>query len=106
MLVERDGRLFVQGAMTMVQAAALLAAGESRCAAADWIIDLVEVEQADSSALAVVLAWLRSAKASGRCLQIANPPLAFSSLSVLYGVDGLLAAFLHGGSDRVSDARA
>lgn len=105
MLVERDGRLFVQGAMTMAQAAALLTAGESRCSAADWIVDLAEVEQADSSALAVVLAWLRSAKASGRSLQIANPPPAFSSLSALYGVDDLLAVFMHGDSDRVSDAR-
>ncbi|WP_018609663.1 STAS domain-containing protein [Uliginosibacterium gangwonense] len=94
MLNERDGRLYVAGAMTMHQAAALLALGEERCTQGDCIIDLAEVESADSSAIAVVLGWVRRAHTTGRKVQVLNPPQSFVSLAALYGVDQLLAPYV------------
>lgn len=94
MLIEREGRWFVQGAMTMDQAAGLLEQGAQLCEAADRVFDLGEVTLADSSAIAVVLGWLRRARTAGKTIQVWNPPAAFVSLADLYGVDELLKAFV------------
>lgn len=99
MLIERDGRWFVQGAMTMDQAAALLEQGEAVCST-DCTIDLAEVSTADSSAVAVVLGWVRRAREAGKTLQVLNPPAAFVSLADLYGVDELLLPFVTPGADK------
>ncbi len=94
MLIEREGRWFVQGPMTMDQAAGLLEQGALLCDGGDRIFDLAEVTVADSSAIAVVLGWLRRARAGGKTAQVWNPPAAFVSLADLYGVDELLKAFI------------
>lgn len=94
MLIEREGRWFVQGAMTMDQAAGLLEQGALLCEAADRVFDLADVTVADSSAIAVVLGWLRRARTAGKAVQVWNPPAAFVSLADLYGVDELLKAFV------------
>jgi len=106
MLIERDGRLFVQGAMTMAQAATLVVEGEAVCAKSDCIVDLAEVTAADSSAVAVVLGWLRCSKEAGRSIRIMNPPPSFSSLSALYGVDELLAPFMGLAESKAHDGHA
>lgn len=94
MLKEREGRWFVQGAMTMENAAVLLEQGCRVCAGADCCIDLSEAGAADSSSVAVVLGWARQSRESGRRLQVLNPPKAFVSLATLYGVDELLHAYV------------
>jgi len=104
MMIERDGRLFVEGAMTMNQAASLLSEGEKLCAAADSVIDLKEVTVADSSALAVLIGWVRHAQAMGRHIKVANPPQSMLSLASLYGVDEMLAAFWANSENKVADA--
>ena len=94
MLKEREGRWFVQGAMTMEHAAVLLEQGCRVCAGADCCIDLAEVGGADSSSIAVVLGWVRQSRESGRKLRVLNPPKAFVSLAALYGVDELLGSYV------------
>ena len=53
-------------------------------------VDLGEVKEVDSSALALLLAWLREAKAAGRSLVFANLPESLQTIARLYGVQDLL----------------
>jgi phospholipid transport system transporter-binding protein len=48
------------------------------------------VRAADSSALALMLAWQRRAQAQGRKLSFVNVPANVDALARLYGVDGLI----------------
>jgi phospholipid transport system transporter-binding protein len=58
--------------------------------AGDWIIDLSGVTEVDSSALALLLAWLRRAKARGIKVELRALPASLLALARLYGVDVLL----------------
>jgi phospholipid transport system transporter-binding protein len=67
---------------------------EQGCAAVrsgDTVIDLANIKTADSSAVAVLLAWQRSATSAGAKLTYLNLPPSLQSLAALYGVE----AFLH-----------
>lgn len=89
-MIERsNGALAVRGAMVMTNARALLAAG---CAeiGADSVVDLSAVEAADSSALAVMLGWLRHAQAGNKRLSFVGVPAGVLSLAELYGISDLL----------------
>ena len=102
MISDRDGRLIIEGPMTIATAASLAQAGAPLVAAADHTLDLAAVTTVDSAALAVVLGYLRSAAAAGRTLTLTNPPQAFSSLAALYGVDELLCIATHSHDPKVS----
>lgn len=52
--------------------------------------DLNGITQADSSGIAVMLAWQRAAKAKGMRLAFINVPDNILSLAALYGVTDLL----------------
>ena len=54
------------------------------------VLDLVAVSEVDSSALSIILAWLRTASEYGINLRMANPPANLISLATLYGVAELL----------------
>jgi phospholipid transport system transporter-binding protein len=97
MILERDGALFIEGPMTVDTAAALLQQGEPLIAQRDRVLDLSGVAAVDSSALAVILAFMRTARRTGHQFQLANTPTAFDSLASLYDVSLLLfpAADLH-----------
>lgn len=91
-MIERgaDCRLYVKVPMRVPYAAALLTAG---CGALDKdleVIDLAEVKDADSSALAVMLGWMRAAGQAGRQVQYANLPPAVRALAELYAIDAIL----------------
>lgn len=90
MITERDGQLFIEGAMNQQTAPALLPEGEPLMAAADRVVNLSGIDAVDSSALAVLLGWLRAAQAAGKTLQIVEAPAAFVSLASLYGVTPIL----------------
>jgi len=89
-MIELDGdRLRVTGSMTIESAAALMAAGEVAVhSGGASLIDLSAVEDADSSALAVLFGWLRAAE--GRSLTVVQAPASLRSLAILYGVAELL----------------
>jgi len=89
-----DGLLHVSGPMLNANATALLAAGRGflrpAAEAAVLVYDLSSVEEADSSALAVVFGWLRTARERGVSMRIAQPPASMISLAALYGVSDIL----------------
>ena len=90
-MIERTASgLRVTVPMVMSNALALLQAGCAILAEEQETIDLAGVAEADSSALAVLLAWLRSATAAQRQLRYINLPAGILALADLYGVDELL----------------
>ncbi|MDR1853943.1 MAG: STAS domain-containing protein [Azoarcus sp.] len=56
----------------------------------DCVLDLGGVSEVDSSALALLLSWLRRARASGVKLELRALPAPLLALARLYGVDALL----------------
>lgn len=90
-MIEREAdRLRVTAPMVMANARGLLEAGRSALGAAGGTVDLGAVSEADSSALAVMLGWMRTAQASGVRIAFANMPAGVRSLAELYGVAELL----------------
>jgi phospholipid transport system transporter-binding protein len=71
-------------------AAQLLREGEAAILAGDCRFDLSAVKRCDSSAVALVLAWERAARAQGRAIELSGVPPDLKSLAVLYGVDSLI----------------
>ena len=90
MIAEREGQLFISGALNQQTAASLLSAGEPLVALADRVVNLSGVSAVDSSAVAVLLGWMRAARAAGKALSIVEAPAAFVSLVSLYGVTPIL----------------
>ena len=92
-MIRREGaRLVISGAVTLGNAAALLEEGRRHLAEGVQTIDLGEVNQMDSALLAVLLAWLRDARARERPLAFVNLPESLRTIAQLYGVDRLLPA--------------
>ena len=85
-----DGWLFA-GSLTFDDAAEVLEAAQKLPLPANGVIDFAGMMQADSSALAVLIALRRRAKAEGRTLRLERLPAALHSLAVVYGVEELLA---------------
>jgi phospholipid transport system transporter-binding protein len=77
-------------ALTFDNAEAALAQGSAALAAGESVFDLGGVKSADSSAVALMLAWQRRAEAQGRSLKYINVPADVDALARLYGVDGLI----------------
>jgi phospholipid transport system transporter-binding protein len=91
-MIETAGeRMQVVGPMVIASAAKLKTEGEAALAAGVTEADLAGVTDADSSAIAVLLAWTRAAQQRGQRLAVANPPDGIRSLAALYGVAELLS---------------
>lgn len=56
----------------------------------DFTVDMGHVEEADSGAIALLLDWMRRARAAGHAMAIRDMPPGLRSLAELYGVDELL----------------
>lgn len=90
-MIRREGRrLYVSGSVTLANVAGLLEEGRRHIDEGVRAVDLGEVSEMDSSLVALMLAWMRDAKARGRELAFANLPDALRTIARLYGVDGLL----------------
>jgi len=89
-ITTRPGGIFVGGDMTLDSAAELLEQGRHACNEAAAVFDLSGVGEVDSSCLAVLFGWLRSAEGKGQSLRIVNPPANLISLAEVYGVTELL----------------
>ena len=94
MIENGEASLRVTVPMVIANARALLEAGRSFLLAGaqqeQTLLDLAAVREIDSSALSVILAWLRTARERGVALRIVNPPASLISLATLYGVCELL----------------
>jgi len=77
-------------ALTFQNAPAALEQGCAALDAGETVFDLGGVQSADSSALALMLAWERRARAQGRMLKFVNVPANVDALAKLYGVDELI----------------
>ena len=77
-------------ALTFQNAQAALEQGCAALSAGETVFDLGGVRAADSSALALMLAWQRRAQAQGRVLKFINVPAGVDALAKLYGVEELL----------------
>lgn len=82
--------MVVSGALTLSHVAAEL--GRGRIAIGEGVrsVDLGEVAELDSSALALLLAWLREAQRRDRNLVFTNLPQGLTTIARLYGVADLL----------------
>jgi phospholipid transport system transporter-binding protein len=84
-----DGWIF-GGALTLDDAAQVLRASSEMPLPANGVVDFSGLMHADSSALAVMIALRRRARAEGRDLELRGLPAALRSLAVVYGVENLL----------------
>jgi phospholipid transport system transporter-binding protein len=86
---ERADLIRVESPMTLATACELLASGEKifNAESGRLVVDLSGVGEADSSGLAVLLAWRRAA---GEGFDLENVPEGLRSLSALYDLDALL----------------
>ena len=90
-MIERDGeRLLIRAPLTMSYARSLLEAGRAAMQPGVQVFDFSGVTEADSSAIAVMLGWLRSASISRSTVKFAQIPTGVRSLAELYGVSDLL----------------
>ena len=87
--VEGD-RLYVSGPATLANAAQLIEESKALVASVR-AVDFGEVTELDSSLLAVLIAWMREARAQGRALSFSRLPQDLLTLAQLYGVAQLLA---------------
>ena len=78
-----DGDLTLENAATVMQACQALPFPPS------GRVDLAGVRQADSAALAVIMALRRRASAEGRSLVLSGIPPGIASLADVYGVEDL-----------------
>jgi phospholipid transport system transporter-binding protein len=90
-IVAENDRWRLMGALTFDDAATVFDASKSIALPASNVVDLSGLTQADSSALAVVLAIKRRAASEGRALAVEGVPSSLRSLAVVYGVADLLA---------------
>jgi phospholipid transport system transporter-binding protein len=88
-MAEANPMLTVE-ALTFQSARAALAQGCAAIAAGETVFDLGGVKAADSSGVALMLAWQRKARAAGQRLIFINMPANLDTLANLYGVDTLL----------------
>ena len=78
------------GSITLDNAAALLPLGIDAIRGGDTVIDLAQVREVDSAAVALLIAWQREAQVAGTTLDFAGVPEGIASLARLYGVAALL----------------
>lgn len=86
--------LALEGPLSFESVPAVLARSDEYAARPDvparLTIDFAKVTTVDSSAVALLLDWLRRAKARGMTLEFVNLPAALLSLAQLYGVAELI----------------
>ncbi|MBU3696466.1 lipid asymmetry maintenance protein MlaB [Dechloromonas sp.] len=90
MIVSEAGRLVITVPMVMDNARGLLDAGRRLLQPGEQVFDFSRIAVADSSAVAVMLGWLRAADQSRSTLTFAEIPSGVRSLAELYGVTDLL----------------
>ena len=90
MSVQAEQVLVLEGALTMETAASRLAEGRRLASSGNLLLDLSAVTDSDSAALALIIDWVKTARAAGHGVTIQGMPAGISSLAELYGVAELL----------------
>lgn len=90
-MILQDGDNYrIQGRITMANANALLTEGLKLFVRDGLEVDLSQLEEVDSSAVSLVLEWLREARRNQRKLRFTHLPENLKSLATLYGVLDLI----------------
>ena len=89
MIVRQGNRYVIDGPVTLDNVAQLIAEGAA-FEGDNIIVDLGGISNADSSALSLMLEWMRATGAEGRRISFANLSDDLRSLSELYGVVDLI----------------
>ena len=85
------GLIAVQGPVTFATAGTLLAAGKALFTGQSAVtVNLHEVTNVDSAGLALLLEWLRQARAEGRTVTFQGIPDKLLAIARLSGVEALL----------------
>lgn len=99
------GEFSVTGPVTFATAGALLDAGRSQFGGhAAIAVNLKGVSRVDSAGLALLLEWLRQARADGRAMTFTALPDKLLAIARLSGVDGLLTVGYSGVSSGMSSS--
>jgi len=90
-MIRREGRrMMISGPVTLANVARVLEEGRQHLDEGVRTVDLGEVTDMDSAALALLLTWLRDANSRKREIAFSNLPESLQTIARLYGVDGLL----------------
>jgi len=90
-IIVQDGSNYrIQGRITLENAPAVLAEGVKLFDRDGLVVDLSKLEEVDSTAISLLLEWLRVAQRSKRTLRFTNLPDNLKSLATLYGVLDLI----------------
>jgi phospholipid transport system transporter-binding protein len=84
-------RWLLAGALTVDTAASVLETSREAVLPATGIVSLAGVDNVDSAAVAVLLAWRRRTAAEGKELSFTDVPASLSALAELYGVEELIS---------------
>lgn len=84
-------KIMVQGAITIDDVVTITQRGITLFDQHESIVDLAQVTEVDSSAISMLLEWLRAARKKGLHVQFINLPANLESLIQLYGVVELIA---------------
>lgn len=94
MITRTGDRLQVAGNVTMATVSALFSAGmntqKNGKVSSDMVVDFAGLEKVDSSAVSLMLVWLREARRNKVNLRFIHVPGNLMSLAKLYGVAELL----------------
>ncbi len=85
-------RLFIGGPITYDNVVEVIRTGETVIKADDMLVDLAGVTRVDSSAVSMLLEWIRTAQAHGRRIEFINLPVNLAALIELYDVGSLILA--------------
>lgn len=80
----------VSGRLTITTVPELFETGLQYLNSEDLLVDFSQVEAVDSSAVSMLLGWLRAAQRNQRTLRVTGLPDDLLSLARLYGVAELL----------------
>lgn len=90
-MILQDGDNYrIQGRITIDNARTLLVDGLRQFGKDGLVVDLSQLEEVDSSAVSLLLEWLREAQRNQRKLRFTNLPDNLKSLATLYGVLDLI----------------
>jgi phospholipid transport system transporter-binding protein len=87
-----DGRFLLSGHLSLETVPEALARGpEVFRDSENPLLDLTEVERADSAGLALLVGWARAAQHRGRRIRLVNVPRQLRNLASVCGVDRVLS---------------
>lgn len=90
MIACSNNRLQISGSVTMDNVNSLLGEGVKAIQGGSVEVDFAQVEKMDSSAVSLMLVWLREAQRNKVKLRFLNVPDNLQSLAKLYGVAEML----------------